>query len=271
MTKTLVTILNHNLPEYTNWLYNELSRYEGNTYEVKVVDNGSEPQYLPEKVHIHFEKNLFWGGALNKAFTFVLNNSHYDSLLFLNNDIELTSEIFVDRLREILFKEHLAIVSPCIAGRAQPWKQMQNWGSPYTRIVKWIDNQAPLFHRKLIEAIGQFDKELYYGWGQELICHDVCEHNGWKIGVSDQICILHYGMQTLKQNRLFKADGTTVQPVPLMESHAKAMEEYQLYFRMNPLRYGNFDELRHYGESYLFKPDSGLTRYTKLLYRLIVK
>ena len=254
MKKTLAIILNHNLPEYTNWLYNSLKDYQGELYDLVVMDNGSRPELVSSYAHIRLEKNLYWGGALNEAFKMVLNNPDYDSLLFLNNDIEVTSEIFVGALRNELFGNDYAIVAPCIAGRAAPWKQMQNWTSKETRTVKWIDNQAPLFHRKIIEAIGQFDPELYYGWGQELVCFDVCQEMGWKIGVCDHISILHVGMQTLQQKRLFKSGGSeeAMKSISLTDSHATAMLEYRTYFANHPLKFGNFEELRSYGEQYTF-------------------
>ncbi|MFZ4520874.1 MAG: glycosyltransferase family 2 protein [Bacteroidales bacterium] len=254
MSKTLVLILNHNLPEYTNWLYNALKEFQDETYDTMVMDNGSKPELMPATVHIRFEKNLYWGGALNEAFKLVLKDNQYDSLLFLNNDIEVTAETFVRSLRNELFGGDFAVVSPSLAGRGQPWKQMQNWGNGATREVVWADNQAPLYHRKLIEAIGQFDEELYYGWGQELVIFDLCREKGWKIGVCDHICILHVGNQTLLQQRLFlqrqSATGVKEAPLPVEESHGTAMKEYRTYFANHPLKHGDFEKLRAYGMEY---------------------
>ena len=253
-TKTLVIILNHNLPEYTNLLYHNLKPYEKEIYDRVVMDNGSLPYLMPEFSQVKIKKNLYWGGALNVAFKMVLENPVYDSLLFLNNDIELTPEIFVEALRNELFTHDFAIVSPCVAGSAQPWKQMQNWAGKQIREVKWIDNQAPLFHRKIIEAIVQFRPELYYGWGQELICFDVCQEKAWKIGVCDHISIVHIGKQTLQQERLFKKNnsGTGLEPISLTESHQEADHGYRSYFKKYPLKHGEFDALRSFGETYTF-------------------
>ncbi len=255
--KTLAIILNHNLPEYTNWLYQSLWPYREDIYDLLVMDNGSLPEYLPERVDIRFETNLFFGGALNEAFRMVLSDSQYDSLLFLNNDLEVTPEIFVRLLRNELLGNDFALVSPCVAGRPQPWRQMQNWGAKEIREVKWIDLQAPLFHRKIIESIGQFDKALYYGWGQELVCFDKCMEMGWKTGVCDFVSILHVGKQTLLQNRLFEKDnenGSEVKvPISLADSHASAMAEYRQYFMDHPLKHGDFEDLRNYGETYVFE------------------
>lgn len=255
MTKTLAVILNHNLPEYTDLLYNSLVSFQRNDYHLIVMDNGSRPDLVSKNTSIRFQANLFWGGAFNEAFKMVLNNPEYDSLLFLNNDIEVTGEIFVRSLRDELFKGNYAMISPCIAGRAQPWKQMQNWGNPSTRIVKWIDMQAPLINRKLIEKINQFDPALYYGWGQELICMDICESMGWKTGVCDFICILHVGKQTVFQNRLFNVKTEEFEidynsPITWQEYLDSAWESYVNYFAEHPLKNGEFYEMRAYGEQY---------------------
>ena len=237
-------------------MYNSLNKFSGETYDLLVMDNGSKPGLMPVCTHIRHETNLYWGGALNEAFKLVLKDNQYDSLLFLNNDMEVTAEVFVNLLRNELFSKDFAIVSPCIAGREQPWKQMQNWGSRETRIVKWADLMAPLFHRKFIEAVGQFDSELYYGWGQELLSHEICTEKGWKIGVCDHICIMHVGKQTLLQNRLFSQTNhegeTKEEPVTLTDSHAKAMEEYRNYFIKHPMKHSTFDDLRSYGEFYTY-------------------
>jgi len=256
MSKTLVIILSHNLPEYTDPLYASLKAFEGDSYVTWVMDNGSKPELRPAVTHMRFEENLFFGGALNEAFRLVLEDNQFDSLLFLNNDIEVTAEVFVNLLRHELFGNDFTIVSPCIAGTAQPWKQMQSWGSHESREVEWIDLQAPMFHRRIIEAIGRFDPELYYGWGQELVCFDVCKENGWKTGVCDHISILHVGKQTLLQNRLFNQGNSQEQgqeePVSITDSHTLAMQEYRAYFATHLLKHGDFEELRAYGEHYTF-------------------
>lgn len=260
MSKTLAIILNHNLPELTDALFSELAANKDASYDLEVMDNGSKPQYVSSNTSIAFERNLFWGGALNEAFKLVLRNPVYDSLLFLNNDLEVNGKVFVKCLREALFGEGYAIVSPCIAGKAAPWPQMQNWGSAGTRRVKWIDNQAPLFHRKLIEAIGQFDPALYFGWGQELICYDVCCDRNWSIGVCDHLSVIHYKKQTFERGRLFSLDThqpaseQCEQPISHEAYQATFRESYFRYFEKHPLRHGSFQSLFDYGARYTHDP-----------------
>jgi len=256
MSKTLVIILNHNIPHYADRLYDSLKDFQGETYDVFVMDNGSKPEYVAVNTHIRLEENTYWGGGLNESIRMVLRDDKYDSLLFLNNDIEVTGEVFVDLLRKEMFEKDFVLLSPCIAGSAQPWKQMQCWGSKETREVLWIDQMAPMFHRKLLEVVGKFPDELYFGWGQELICFDICQERGWKTGVCDHVCILHYGKQTYIQNKLFikerSVDSVVERIIPISERHALAAQEYRNYFAVNVLKHGVFDDLRKYGEEYTY-------------------
>jgi hypothetical protein len=264
MSKTLALILNHNLPDYTNWLYHWLKKFEDDSVDVMVMDNGSKPELVPAYTQIRLKKNIFWGGALNEGFRIVLQEPEYDSLLFLNNDIELTPEIFVKLLRHEMFSNDLAIVSPCISGKPLPWKQMQNWGGKSPRIVRWIDNPAPLFHRKIIEAIGQFPVELQIGWGQELICYEVCRDHRWKTAVLDNLSILHYGKQTLVQNKLFSPgnqspeDAHSAEKVISWDEYkTEAMRTRNAYFEAHPLKYESFEDHVEWALNYTYDPPAG--------------
>lgn len=258
MGKTLAIILNHNLPEFTDPLFKELNQYKSDDFDLEVMDNGSQEKYISKHTSIRYDQNLFWGGALNKAFEMVLQNDKYDSLLFLNNDLEVNGKIFVKSLRHELFRKNFAIVSPCIAGKAAPWPQMQNWGSKGTRVVKWIDNQAPLFHRKIIEAIGQFDEAINFGWGQELLCHDICRDHNWKIGVCDHISIIHFKKQTFIKGRLFSLEchaGNSGNEAVSHEDYQKKFRSSWIeYFKKYPLKYESFEQLVDYGRFYTFDP-----------------
>lgn len=253
MGRTLAIILNHNLPELTDSLYASLNRQENDEFDLFIMDNGSRNDLQSTSTSIFLEKNIFWGGALNEAFKIVLDNQQYDSLLFMNNDIEVNGNVFIGALRKELFQNDLAIVTPCIAGKPNPWKQMQNWGSNKIRKVKWIDNQAPLFHRKLIEEIVQFDDSLIFGWGQELICHEVCNKNNWHIGVCDFITMIHYGQQTFHTNRLFSLDldetdtKDSKKALKYEEFAEKAKTAWIQYFKNDEEK---FNSLVQYGNTY---------------------
>ena len=233
-SKTAVFILNHNLPEETDALYSSLAQHQGEGYDLFVLDNGSNEGGSAKNTTHHLKENIFWGGALNWAFRFIIENRDYDSLLFLNNDLSLNPSGFVSGLRKELFSGGYQLVSPSLAGVSQPWPQMQCWYKGLTRPVKWIDMQAPLFHRMLIEKIGQFDASLNYGWGQELVCARVCEANAWSTGVADHICVEHQGKTTLRKNlaqEMVKDRGCRIS---LEEYEKRARLGYESLIESNP-------------------------------------
>ena len=254
MAKTLAIILNHNLPKITDWLYNELASHQGKDYELQVMDNGSSRAHQSSNTSIFIDTNVFWGGALNLAFQMVIDNPDYDSLLFLNNDIELNGSGFVPGLREVMFNEDFVLVAPCIAGRPQSFKQMQCWGSREVREVKWIDCQAPLIRRDLIEEIGQFDSALKYGWGIPQVMYRYCKNKNWRAGVCDHISILHHGKMTSRISS-FKF-GSTPFFSRIFGSPRKAFRKAALQARNDYFKdWEEYDEILQYGFNYSFHTD----------------
>ena len=252
MSKTLVTILNHNLPQITDSLFLELQVNQNDHYDLEVIDNGSKIKYRSQYTTWQLEQNIFWGGALNAAFKKVLDHPEYDSLLFLNNDIQLNGVRFVELLREILFTQDFALVTPCIAGAAQPFKQMQCWGATTVRKVEWIDMMAPLFRRDIIERIGQFDEALNYGWGQPLVCWDVCQKHHLRTGVADRISILHEGKKTVNSGRVkIKRTGfdSYFRKSKLKDFEKLASNASRQYFA----GWSNYKDLANYGYNYKFE------------------
>jgi GT2 family glycosyltransferase len=209
--KTLVTILNHNLPEYTNFLYDELKKHQTNNYDVFVFDNASSPEGKAKVTHLATDENCYFGGAMNLMFDYILENKEYDSLLFLSNDVLLHGYNFVDTLRKEMFEQDYTILSPSVIQvrlEQDMWKQMHNYGTKNVRQVPWVDFMSPLIHRRLIEEIHQFSMDLIYGWGLDIYSGIVCEKKDWKIGIVDYISVPHLVAKTTKEK---KADITIEQ------------------------------------------------------------
>lgn len=202
--KTLVTILNHNLPEYTNFLYNELKKYQTDTHDIVIFDNNSSPEGKPHTIHLETDVNCYFGGAMNLMFDYILQNDGYDSLLFLSNDVLLHGYNFVDILRKEMFEQDYTILSPSVIQvrlEQDMWKQMHNYGTQDVRQVPWVDFMSPLINRRLIEKIKQFDTDLTYGWGLDIYAGIVCEENNWKIGVVDYLTAVHLVAKTTKEGK----------------------------------------------------------------------
>jgi len=196
--KTLAVILHYNTKQFTDRLYRQLKPYENQDYDLVILDNGSEIK--PDNPSIRVDQNLMFGGGLNLAFQWILDNPKYDSLLFLNSDLIVHGKDFVKILRKELAK--YKIISPSIIQPEENqcyWPTMNNWYSKDIRQVPWVDFQCPLIHRDFIEYVKQYDDDLIYGWGNDVYSGYICEQKEWKVGVLDIVTAVHLGSATIKE------------------------------------------------------------------------
>lgn len=249
MDKTLAVIINHNAKAYTDQLYESLNPYRRNEYDIMVLDNGSTREEEISKYTTHKSpKNTYYGGALNLAFGAFLSTDDYDSLIVFNNDIILHGYNFIRTLRHYTIDAareddwYYDILSPSVF---QPeryqctWKQMHQWGQE-DRHVKWIDFMCPFFTRQVVEGIGQYDMELMYGWGHDIYTGIFAEQTGRRIGVLDNLSVVHMSSQTYKDGRSDISEG---------EYAGKAMHGMMTYFNRMGLQ-NKLQEYRQYGSNY---------------------
>lgn len=206
MSKTAFFILNHNLPDYTDMLYESLKPYERNDYDLFVLDNGSAPEGKSRYSSFELENNVYMGGGFNAGMQYVLENSQYDSMLFSNNDLTIHPYNHVRTLREEMFaggEIKYDIVSPSIyniePNQQCHWRSMHNWNANGIRQVDYIDFQTPLISRRMLEEIKEIDSDLMYGWGVCFYFALVAKKKGHKLGVVDRCCILHHNSVTIKK------------------------------------------------------------------------
>ena len=246
--RVAVIILNHNLPEYTDQLYDMLSPHSGDLYSLDVLDNGSPAAGRSRHTSLETGENRFFGGGLNFAFRHVLERPGIDYLLFLNNDLIVPEARFVATLVEAADENAYAVVSPCILQPEREqnfWPVMHCWGSRAPRETGWVDFTAPLIHRRLIEAIGQYDAALEPGYGCDLYAGLVCRDRGWKIAVCDNLAVVHIGSLTLKLGR---------SSLTQKEHHELAKQRYVDYFARIG-RFAEMEELRRAAKQYRYRPE----------------
>lgn len=240
----LIATLNHNLPDLTDNLVDQLRRdplFE--QCELMVIDNGSKERLAKNTTH-QLEENVFFGGGFNAAIDYFLSTDH-DYLYFLNNDLIFHGPSFLTTSLKEAMEANAAVYSPSIINASMEqchWRQMWNWGGGL-RSVKWIDFQCPLLRRDVLELIKQYPNELIYGWGNDFYTGCVTEQHSLNTIVSDNNTICHLNSQTFAQNKI---------NIGVSEFCRRAEENMFNYFtnsEMNSLYW----ELRQYGENYIFK------------------
>lgn len=237
----LVATLNHNLPDWTDNLVNQLRRDPlFAECELMVIDNGSsEP--LPQTTTHRLEQNIFFGGGLNAALEYFLSTDH-DYLYFLNNDLVFHGPAFLSQSIKEAKLTNASVYSPSIINASKEqchWKQMWNWGEGL-REVKWVDFQAPLLRRDILEKINHFPDELIYGWGLDFYAGCIAKEFGFTTIVSDLNTITHMNSLTFKENKI------NIGVNEFCRNAEGNMNRYFLASKYNQL----YKELRQYGELY---------------------
>jgi GT2 family glycosyltransferase len=237
----LIATLNHNLPQWTDNLVNQLKRDPlFDECELMVIDNGSSEPLAQSTTH-KLEQNIFFGGGLNAALEYFLETNH-DYLYFLNNDLVFHGPSFLTTSLKEAKESDASVYSPTVINASIDqchWKQMWNWGQGLRR-VKWIDFQCPLLRRDILEKIQHFPDELIYGWGLDFYAGCIGETYDYKTIVSDNNTITHMNSLTFKENKI---------NIGVSEFCRIAEGNMNEYFRKSEFS-SLYYELRQYGQNY---------------------
>ena len=237
----LIATLNHNLPSWTDNLVNQLKRdplFE--QCELMVLDNGSSESLAKTTTH-RLDENVFFGGGFNVVLDYFLSTKH-DYLYFLNNDLVFHGPAFLTTSIREAKESNAAVYSSTVINASIEqcrWKQMWNWGKDL-RDVRWIDFQAPLLRRDILEKIKQYPAELIYGWGLDFYTGCIAETNNLKTVVSDNNTIAHMNSLTFKENKI---------NIGVDEFCRNAETNMNMYF-LNSEFNSLYSNMRSYGETY---------------------
>jgi hypothetical protein len=237
----LIATLNHNLPQWTDNLVNQLKRDPlFPQCELMVIDNGSKEPLAQSTTH-QLEENIFFGGGFNVVLDYFLTTDH-DYLYFLNNDLVFHGLSFLTTSLREAKESDAAVYSPTVVNASMEqchWKQMWNWGKGL-RKVKWVDFQCPLLRRDILEKIQHFPDELIYGWGLDFYAGCVSEQERLNTVVSDANTITHMNSLTFKENKI---------NIGVNEFCQRADQNMNNYFRKSEFN-SLYLDLRKYGENY---------------------
>lgn len=237
----LIATLNHNLPDLTDNLVNQLKRDPlFKECELMVIDNGSKERLAESTTH-RLSDNVFFGGGFNVVLDYFLSTDH-DYLYFLNNDLIFHGPSFLSTSLKEAKESDAAVYSPSVINASIEqcfWKQMWNWGKGL-RSVKFVDFQCPLIRRDLLEIVKQYPQELMYGWGLDFYTGCITEVHGLNTIVSDHHTICHLNSQTFKQNKI---------DIGVSEFCRNAELNMNLYFSNSEYKQMYID-LRNHGQNY---------------------
>ncbi len=205
MKHTAVIILNRNLPEVTDELYECVRRNNEPWCDIYVVEAGSEKDKLSKYCTWHAQteevmrNGLRMPRGINYAIAQLLKEgkwSQYEYFLFLPNDVEFEEEPIIDILyKEMEAHSRLGILSPA----SERWGEAALIGADSTRYFWAVEQLAWYMRRGFIEDIMNVDDDsddymntLYDGSNFRGYCSNVemvakGYANDWASGITTKV------------------------------------------------------------------------------------
>jgi hypothetical protein len=169
--KSIATIiLNRNLPEVTDKLYEHLVKYDGTETDIYVLEAGSDKDKLSKFCTWHansdeiINQGLRYSRGMNYALLQLYKEKkwkQYEGFFLITNDTEFSNSKTLKPLIEVL-KEHqkIGILSPC----SSRWGEKLLLQKEDTKYFWFIHNNAFLLRRTFIESIMETEKADYFNF-----------------------------------------------------------------------------------------------------------
>ncbi len=223
MNKIATIILNRNLPEVTERLYEHLSKYDGEQTDIYVVEAGSDTCKLSRYTTWHANSDeviingLRYGRGMNYGLVQLLqqgNFDRYDAFFLLTNDTEFKPRPTLSPLIEVMNKHpRVGILSPC----AERWGERLLLNDEKTKYFWFIHNNAYLLRREFVESICDkeqpdmmnflFDGANFRGYGSEHELIAKAYANDWAAAITSQVWVSENESHLLEHADQIKTEG----------------------------------------------------------------
>mgnify|MGYP001571892669 FL=1 len=224
-----VYITKNNIFQLTNKCLSGITTSHGiNQCEVILVDDGSDQKYIgflkkiyPFVKFIHNDKNLGFAAAVNAG----IKSAKYDSILLLNNDVEILNSEWLVRLVNATNEFGWDISSP-----KQSWLNEQYEYVPDANRHKYKEEKCfcypvgwcVLVKKSVFEKIGIFPTDFGVGfWEDTAWAYEAKKY--FKIGIVDGLngkYLLH------KEHQTFKAEN-----INILEQYKKNREIFLKFIK----------------------------------------
>ena len=263
--RTATIILNRNLPEITNELYEHLNEHDGDHTDIFVVEAGSEENLLSKYATWHAtwpaarEEGLRYSRGMNYALVELYTEgrfNNYDFFLFLANDTELEAVPTVATLTALMDRHtKVGILSPC----SRRWGERLLLQELKTRYFWFIHNSAHFIRRSFIETINNvedehrflFDGDNFRGFGAESELIAKAYVNDWAAAITTEVWALENESHLLERADDIRTTDYRENLQLYLEEGAKWMRKkygfnshwsmqqyvkgfYEEFFRINP-------------------------------------
>ena len=203
MKNIATIILNRNLPEPTDKLYEHLIKYDSEETDIYILEAGSDKNKVSKYYTWYAESDLIKKEGLrySRGMNFALLQlfkekkwKKYDAFFLLTNDTELSPVQTLAPMKNIL-QEHkrVGILSPC----SSKWGENLLFNKTSIKYFWFIHNNALLFRRSFLESIMEtsqpnsmnfiFDGSNFRGYFSESEIIAKAYANNWAAAITTQV------------------------------------------------------------------------------------
>jgi hypothetical protein len=221
--KTAVIILNRNLPDVTDKLYESLKANNSEDCDFFVIESGSDKNNLSKystwwaNWSDAMENGLRYARGFNYGLSQMYkegNFHNYSYFLLVCNDSEFENKSIVSTLvNEMRAHPRIGILSPCVAN----WGELKILGPENTKYFWHAHHITWMLRREFIESIMEqeepdhmnflYDGNNFRGYGSdiELICKGYA--NDWGTAITSKVIIKENDKYLKERSDLIKTDS----------------------------------------------------------------
>jgi len=216
-------ILNRNLPEVADRLYEHLEKYDGDQSDIYVVEAGSDVTRLSKNATWHANWNdagqngLRYGRGMNYGLSKLWTEGKfkkYNAFFLLTNDTELDESETIRPLIRVMDKHpRLGILSPC----SRRWGEKLLLEKERTKYFWFIHNNSLLLRREFIESICNnsepnhmnflFDGNNFRGYLSESELIAKAYANDWAAAITSEVWSSENESYLINQADLIKTEN----------------------------------------------------------------
>lgn len=195
--KTIGLILSYNAPTITDRLVDSIRSVVKTEFPLVVLDNGSDKDKISKYATHFILKNCRMTRGFNHGLREVESlYPDYDNVWLFTSDCYFDNSAVcpVQSTHAYLNKyPRIGILHPSLHDSVKVCYDVKNDGATKgLKIVSEYDFVCPLFTRKALDAIGgQFNKDLYQGWGIDFESSFMVRASGMRVAINHDIIVKH--------------------------------------------------------------------------------
>lgn len=183
-------IVNYNMPERADSLFEYLKAHTNYPTDVYLIDNGSDLVSPAKNTNVSIEKNCQTTGGWLKGLEAADSKGKYEYYMFIITSARFVEEsgLLVDTLLTNFDDPNVVGVHPSLTKESTTyWNHLKNTGLNHPRQTWMIDNICSIFRADWFNSIGRFDKDFIYAHGIDLETCYKARIQGKKLIVDERV------------------------------------------------------------------------------------